>query len=344
VPLHVVVVGATGQAFHTIRTGSPTLGWAPWAPLPALPGPVNRIDSAVVGGELHVCAVTFPAQTLLHTFRDNTGTWQSFWGNVGNAAGLPSSSNAFDYTGLAGAGTTLHVFTTANPRPTGGITPAFVQPVFHAIRSTGPGASWLSSFNEVNSGQFDTEDTAFKELTCTNVAGNVHMCTLGLAANQLWHTIQLSPPPAESWQPYSDVKPVLTNSPQSVDQVSVAGVGSNLHVCIISGGSIFHTIRMSVPPSWQNPEGSGRAEWGDVSAVVPGLGPGSPNFIDCAGVDGNLHICCITTTGALLHTIRMSTPPSWQNPEGSGRAFWGTVSIPGGINPAPFKLVTAAGQ
>ena len=349
VPLHVVAIGTGGGAFHTIRSGPPTPGWTTWVSLPPLPAPVDRIDSALVAGELHVCAAT-AAGTLLHTFRNTAGTWQSFWGDAGNAAGLPSATFEFRYIGMAGVGTTLHVCSTANRRRAGGgLMPAFVWPIFHATRSTGVGATWTSPFTEVNPGQFPAPSTVFTEVSCANVAGTVHLCALGFFGNELWHTIQLSPPPTESWQPYNNVKLAHTNSPGSVGTVSVKGLGSNLHVCVVSAGGIFHTIRMSVPPSWQNPEGSGSATWGNVTAEVPGLTLGSQNFVDCAAADGNLHVCCLTASGVLFHTIRTSTPPpSWQNPEGSGSATWGNVgavvgALPGGTNPAPFSLVTTAG-
>jgi hypothetical protein len=320
--------------------------WTTWVGLPPLPAPAVRIDSSVVAGELHVCAAT-TAGTLLHTLRNAAGTWASSWTDVGNAAGLPSATFEFQYIGMAGVGSTLHICTTLNQRSAGGLMPANVWPIFHATRPPGTGGTFASPLTEVNPGQFPAHSTVFSELSCANVGGAVHMCALGIN-NELWHTIQLSPPPTESWQPYSDVKLVHTNSPGSVSTASVAGLSSNLHICAVSGGGIFHTIRMSVPPSWQNPEGSGRATWGNVTAAVAGL-TGSPNFVDCAAADGNLHVCCLTTTGVLFHTIRQSTTPaSWQNPEGSGSAMWGNVGVvvgalPGGTNPAPFLLVTSAG-
>jgi hypothetical protein len=345
--LHVVAASPTAGAWHTIRSST---GWTPWAPLPPFPVPVTRIDSAFVNGELHVCAATSTTPTvLLHTFRDAAGAWQPFWGDVGNAAGLPSSQFEFQYVGLAGDGTTLHVFTTVRPRGGGGgLQPAFVWPIYHATRSTGSAAAWTSSFSEINPGQFPGTTTVFTETTSANVAGSIHVCALGFYGNELWHTIELSPPPTESWQPYNDVKLVHTNSPVKIGTVSVTGVGSNLHVLAVSGGEVFHTIRMSSPPSWQNPEGSGISQWGNVTAVVSGVPPGSANFIDCAASDGNLHLCCITKTGGLFHTIRTSAPsPVWQNPEGSSNATWGDVSALVGAlgpNPAPFGLVTATGS
>ena len=346
-PLHVVAIGTGGAAFHTIRSGPPTAGWTAWAPLPTLPAAVVRIDSAFLTGELHVCAET-TAGTLLHTFRDASGNWQPFWGDVGNAAGLPSATFEFQYIGLVGVGSTLHVCTTARRRRSGGgLMPAYVWPIFHATRSVGTGAAWTSTFTEVNPGQFPGSATVFTEVSCANVANSVHMCALGFFGNQLWHTIQLVPPPAESWQPYNDVKLVLTNNPGPIGTVAVAGVGSNLHLCAISGGSIFHTIRMSAPPSWQNPEGSGSAVWGNVTSAVSGLSNGAPNFVDCANADGNLHVCCTTTGGALFHTIRMSTvPATWQNPEASGSPVWGDAGAAVGAlgtDPSPFTRVTTAG-
>jgi hypothetical protein len=351
-PLHVVAVATGGGVFHTTRSGPPSsgsTGWTAWVPLPSAPAPVVRIDSALVTGELHVCAAT-TAGTLLHTFRNTAGVWQAFWGDVGNAAGLPSTTNEQEYVGMCGVGTMLHVCTTSRgrPRPGSGIQPAWVWPIFHATRSTGVGAFW-SPFVVVSPGpQFPTIQTVFTEITCANVAGTVQMCALGYWNRELWHTIQLTPSPSESWQPFGNVNNVLNNSPQQgMFAVSVAGLGSNLHLCgLSSNGSIFHTIRMSVPPSWQNPEGSGQATWSNVGAEVGGVPRGVPTFVDCAGADGNLHVSCLTDTGAVFHTIRTSTPPGWQNPEGSGQAMWGDVgAVVGalGSDPSPFTFFTTAG-
>lgn len=335
--LHVVAVATSGGVFHTIR-GVPTFDWTPWAAVPTPPVPPVRIDCAGVGNELHLCAAT-SAGTLLHTFRNATGNWQPFWGDVGNAAGLPSTNFEYEYIGIAGVGNTLHVCTTINQRPKGGgITPAYVWPIYHATRSTGPSASW-TSFNEVNPGQFPGSATVFMELSCGNVNGSVHMCALGRYDNQLWHTIQFSPGPPESWQSYNDVKLVQANNPGRIGTLSVAGIGPSLHVCTVVGGTLFHTIRIN-NTTWQ-------PRFGNVLTAVSGVPPGSVNFVDCASVDGNLHVCCLTTTGTIFHTIRMTTPPSWQNPEGSGQAVFGNVTAvvgaKGAGNPGPFRLVTAAG-
>jgi hypothetical protein len=69
--------------------------------------------------------------------------------------------------------------------------------------------------------------------------------------------------------------------------------------------------------------------------------------VACTHVGENLHICALTDDGRIIHTIRMSNPPSWQNPEGSGRAAFGDVTREvgnRGVNPGPFTLVAASGQ
>jgi hypothetical protein len=337
VALHIVVASAVSGLWHTTRDST---GWTRWAPLPPVPAPIVRMSAATVGAELHVCAVTATTGALLHTFFA-AGAWQPLWGDVGDVAGLPTAKFEFHEVGLAGRGTTLQVCATMSQRP--GIV---VRPVVYATRSTGGGAIWTSPFTEVNGGQFSGTATTFRDPTPTNVGGTVHMCNLGINDNRLWHTIQLGPPPNESWQPYNDVKPVLNNSPAQIGIVSIAGVGPNLHVCGVSGGSVIHTIRMSSPPSWQNPEGSQNPVWGDVTAAVPGLS-GTPNFIGCAAVDGNLHLCCLTTGRELFHTIRLSNPPSWRNPENATTPMWGNVgAVVGrlGPDPAPFGLFAVAGD
>jgi len=68
--------------------------------------------------------------------------------------------------------------------------------------------------------------------------------------------------------------------------------------------------------------------------------------IACANVDDNLHICCVTRKGQIIHTIRITKPESWQNPEGSGSAVFGDVTAAVGAlgsNPDSFVDVGIAG-
>jgi hypothetical protein len=153
--------------------------------------------------------------------------------------------------------------------------------------------------------------------------------------DELWHTIRLSTSPT-NWQPFQDVRRTQSNNPGR-GPIGVAGIGNRLHVCTQVGGDLFHTIR--APHSWQ-------PSWGNVTAIMGGAFSGQLTSIACANVDDNLHICCVTNSGQIIHTIRITSPASWQNPEGSGNAVFGDVTKEVGAlgnNPGPFNLVGLAG-
>lgn len=335
-PLHVVGFAANGRMYYTSRNIYLTTPWRPWEDVTALVGdlgsPFTIIDCATVGGEVHVCGVT-EDRRLLHTFRNQNGTWQGFWGDVGAAAGFPG--HEFTLVGLAGMNNELHVCATARPRPSGGgLTQAAVWFVHHAIRSSNP-ASWTLPFRQVESGLV-TRENVFHDLACANVGGSLHICAMG-SRDELWHSIRLSASPS-NFQPFQDVR-TQSATPGPINSIGIAGIGNRLHVCAQIGGSLFHTIRAS--SSWQR-------EFGNVTAVMRDAFKDVLTNIACANVEDNLHICCVTTDGSILHTIRMSNPQSWQNPEGSGRAVFGNVTAVVGAlgptpGPGPFSLVAVAG-
>ena len=170
----------------------------------------------------------------------------------------------------------------------------------------------------------------------------VQLCALGIH-NELWHTIRNS---QTNWQPFHDIKTIVpghNNLPESIDFISVTGIGESLHVCVAVQNNLFHTIRFnSTGGGWQS-------GFGDVMAALGNQFSGMITNFDCANVDGNLHICAVTNTGQIIHTIRTSNPPDWRNPENSPsrNAVFGIVTdvvrTNLGIDPSPFDLVSITG-
>lgn len=88
--------------------------------------------------------------------------------------------------------------------------------------------------------------------------------------------------------------------------------------------TMWHTIRHA--------DGSWQPFFGDVGGQV--LPPGVFASVDCAGIDGELHVCGVTEGGGMWHTIRHA--------DGSWQPFFGDVKGQAG-NPGPFLAVGCAG-
>ncbi|WP_370961574.1 hypothetical protein [Amycolatopsis sp. cg9] len=336
-PLNVVGVGADGRVYHAVRNRYLRDPWTAWTDVTAVVGDPGSafvvIDCATVDRSVHICGLTADDR-ILHTFREPGGMWQSGWGDVGSAAGLGSGRP--DAVATAGAGTNLHVFAPVQRRGgSGGVVPAAGSPINHAIRSSEP-PDWPQHFTEVASGFSAFVLNQFFALAADDVSGRLHLCATGFN-NELWHTLQLSGGP-ENWQPFSDVRLVHPNSPGRIGDVAVAGIGNLLHVCVAAEGGVWHTIRAT--SVWQ-------AQWGNVMQAVSSGVTGTVTRVACANLEDNLHLCALLDDGRIIHTIRMSNPPSWQNPEDSGQAAFGDVTaVVGsrGVDPRPFQLLAASGE
>lgn len=114
----------------------------------------------------------------------------------------------------------------------------------------------------------------------------LHLLTT-FGTGDLWHTIRH---PDGTWERFGDVRAVL-GFQGFVEQMSAAGIGSELQVVMASGGRLYHTIRYP-NATWQ--------PYGDVTAVTKFSGLFSATA--CASIDQDLHVCGLA--GRLFHTIR----------------------------------------
>jgi hypothetical protein len=144
---------------------------------------------------------------------------------------------------------------------------------------------------------------------------------------KMWHTIRLA---NGSWPwPFGDVKS-QTGDPGPFTAVGCAGIGGELHVCgVTSDGKMWHTIRHA-DGSWIRPFGDVKGQTSD---------PGHFSAVACAAVNGELHVCGITTgfiipDGKMWHTIRHADG-SWTRPFGDVKSQTG--------DPGPFSTVGCVG-
>jgi hypothetical protein len=137
---------------------------------------------------------------------------------------------------------------------------------------------------------------------------------------QLLHTIRFP----TSWQPWGDVMMGVGPLPGLVYDVAAAEIAGNVHYLVATNFGLSHTIRRQSPPSWQ--------PWGDVFKVLGD--PGDVHHVAAANVGGDLHVVVELYNGRLLHTIRSSQNPSWQQ--------WGDMKLGVG-DPGSVVNVAAAG-
>jgi hypothetical protein len=285
--LHVCGVTSDGGLWHTIRFQNST-SWQPSF------GNVKGVESndpgafvsvgcgSIVGGALderdaglHVCGVTSDGK-LWHTIRFANGSgWQPFFGDV---KGVESNDpGAFVSVGCAGYND-LHLC---------GVTTD--GKLWHTIRFSEYGkldsatsqvttypASWQPSFGDVK-GVESNDPGAFVSVDCAMTGEyNLHVCGV-TSDGKLWHTIRFAN--GSGWQPsFGEVTATQAGNPGPFSLVRCAAVGSDLHVCGITGdGTLWHTIRFA--------DGSGWQPFGNVTQTVGSLGvqPGALHSIGMAG-------------------------------------------------------------
>lgn len=299
--LHVVCIDNAQNLWHTIRRNDGT--WFPFGDVRGVvlgsnpgslnPGPFDDLACAGVVNDLHVCLLTTTNQ-VIHTIRLINGSWSPF-GDASSAAQAPNgnvfSVAAAQVNGQLQMGAAIQ---TRNPPLV-----SIDKSLFHTIRNATGAWRPFQNFG----GSFD--DIAFAE-----AGGQLHFCGItfdrqGIRQNVLEHALR---PSGGTFTPFGDVRgAVLAQNPGSFDPglfhlVSCAGLAGELHVCAISSGRLFHTIRR-VNGTW--------FPFGDVVGVVVAQNPGSPRpmnlrSISCAMVNGELHVICVDGAGGLWHSIRLA--------------------------------------
>jgi hypothetical protein len=297
--LHVVCIDNTRNLWHTIRRLDGT--WFPFGPVRNVvlgenpgslnPGPFDDVACAGVVNDLHVCLLTTTNQ-VVHTIRSISGSWTPF-GDVLSVAQAPGG-NVFS---IAAAQVNGQLQVAAAIQR---ISPPIIsidKEFWRTIR--GATGAWR---------QFENVGGSFDDVACTEAGGQFHFCgttfdSQGIRQNLLEHALR---PSGGSFTPFGDVRGVvLAENPGSMDPglfhlVSCAGFAGELHVCAISSGRLFHTVRRT-NGTW--------FPFGDVVGVVVAENPGSPQpvglgNISCAIVNGELHVICVDNAGMPWHTIR----------------------------------------
>jgi len=116
---------------------------------------------------------------------------------------------------------------------------------------------------------------------------------------------------------------VLEKLPVAAAGEEAAGLmatAKKLHVCgLATDGTIWHTIRFA--------NGTWQPDFGNVNNQEGNGGSLSFTELDCAGIDGNLHVTAVAQDGTIWHTIRFAKG-TWQsnfgnvnNQEGNGRSL-----------------------
>ncbi len=289
--LHICVV-ERDALWHTVETGPGAFtGWGA-AHSVAFSGVSlgDRVDCAAIGGQLHVCVdgtrrsgalVSMPA--VWRSVRNASGAWSTRREVTLRHAAVQDVACATITPSGAGTRPQLEILTRAQA-PTGS------QPLVHTTLL--PTGTSSGDMNVSASDRGTIPQSSFPFVTTIAAAGigsELHV-VLG-AGTELLHTVfgstggtfelfalvrTLVGDPAFTGAPFGSPVPPLTLP-------ACANVGGNLHVCAVSNGRIFHTIRLP-SGAWRNPESNTVGMFGDVTSAVAG-GPSTPRFvaIACAG-------------------------------------------------------------
>jgi hypothetical protein len=285
--LHICVL-ATNALLHTLETGPGTFtGWGP-AHTVAFPGVSLglRVDCAAVGPQLHVCVEgnaqsgTLVGQPAVwRSIRAPSGSWSQRREVTGRFNVIREIACASITPTGAGARPQLEILT--RPDSSGSV----LEPLVHTtLLPTGGSSGDLN----ISAGAPTPPTTNFSLVRTMAAAGIGMGFHIVLAANaELFHTVFGSA--GGAFEVFGNVR-LLVSDPSFIATPlrplmlpACANVGGNLHVCAVSNGRIFHTIRLA-SGLWRNPESNTVGLFGDVTAAAPG-GPSPPAFINiaCAG-------------------------------------------------------------
>jgi len=271
-----VSVNGAGRLWHTIRFANGA--WQPFGDVEGQTGEMGELVTvccALVGGDLHVCAIN-AAGRLWHTIRFSNGSWQPF-ADIESQTGEMGELKGIGCTAIGGA---LHVCAiNAAGR------------LWHTIRFAD--TSW-QPFGDIETQAGDMGE--LRDISCAAIGGALHVCSVN-AAGRLWHTIRFAD---ASWQAFGDIES-QTGDMGELRTAACASVGANLHVCVANAaGKLFHSIRFATG-AWQ-PFGDIESQTGDMGDIMR---------VACSSAGIQLQVSAINGAGRLWHTIRFANG-SWQ--------------------------------
>ena len=335
--LHVLCVGADGMLTHTVRLLNGM--WLPFGDVrsvvlgenPGSPDPVafNDVACAGVGNDLQLCGLT-RGGGVVHTIRALDGKWPFGFGDVLAVAGPVGRQADVGSVGAAGVPNQLRACAAIRTTTGGGnVSPDYE--LFETIRNSV--GSWHPFVNHGGS---------FSDVSLAMAGGLLHFCGITLeqgggGAHMLNHALKSG----STWTPFGDVKSVvLAENPRSLDPgdfygVSCAGIDDELHICALSDGHLFHTIRRANGTFFP---------FRDVVTDIVQENPGSPSprwitNVSCVGVNRELHIACVDDTGMLWHTIRRADTTFFPLGDVKGVVL---SENPGSLNPGKIATVAVA--
>ena len=210
--------------------------------------------------------------------------------------------------------------------------------VWHTIRYADK--RWQTFWGDVQSQEPDGPDITGRAsaVACAaNVDGDLHICAVAdtgsqLYSGELWHTMRFA---EGQWQArWGHVQPDGQSSP--IEPISAVACGINsdgdLHVCVVGAdGTLYHTIRFA--------NGNWQPFWGPIQSEEPeGPAIGAVSRVACAVTDnGDLHVCIVSRSGHLWHTIRFAS--------GDWQPLWGDLAaaLAGeGFSPPAAEVACAA--
>jgi hypothetical protein len=288
--LHICVHAFNDELWHTMETGPGTFtGWgaAHSVAFSGLELPF-RVDCAAVGPQLHVCVdgrtrsgAILSQPAVWRSIRAPSGSWSQRREVTGRNPVYKDIGCATITPAGAGARPQLEILARALDR-------SGTEALIHTTLLPTGGSSGDANIVAGGPSAATTDFSRVKSLASAGIGTELHIV---VAANDdLFHTVLGSAGGVAEL--FTSVR-VMVNDPSFTGTPGTplrqlifpacANVGGNLHVCALSAGQIFHTIRLA-SGLWRNPESSPVGVFGDVTAAVPG-GPSTPFFISiaCAG-------------------------------------------------------------